>query len=343
MEPVADFDLGEYLKERTFPKSNDECHERDSPLRHRDIKPENILIHGKNVLLADFRTSFSSGMDTRYTHTDTPVIKRYLAPEADNKCRVGRKGDIFSLGCVFLEMTQVMTSPVLYNQKAFPEVRDTFAARVGAEFFNSLLLVEEHQQLRKRIPEQFGFHDAWLNPLLRLIIQMLDLEPDCRPKAEQIIESLSPILEKSGLAAMSCCSSHPEGVIEDAEPSPVADAIEPERYITSGKIMDSPGGPYDVNMILDTGAHSNFMSSDIVSGCDLKPRELPSDRSFVHGVGSFTSEQVVTMRFCTEYLNIQDVHFFVVPTSSMIHLEVVIGLDIIIKYIDNGGTPRQSR
>jgi serine/threonine protein kinase len=75
-------------------------------IRHMDIKPENILVHAENVLLTDFGISkdMSSSFDGR-TRGPLSVEKgEYFAPEIIQKQERGYESDIFSLGCVFLEM-----------------------------------------------------------------------------------------------------------------------------------------------------------------------------------------------------------------------------------------------
>ncbi|KAH7357311.1 serine/threonine kinase 36, fused-like protein, partial [Rhexocercosporidium sp. MPI-PUGE-AT-0058] len=73
-------------------------------IRHRDIKPQNILIHGGDILLTDFGTSFAHAGSTLLTETSTRGTDKYQPPEASTNIRYGRRGDIFSLGCVFFEI-----------------------------------------------------------------------------------------------------------------------------------------------------------------------------------------------------------------------------------------------
>jgi serine/threonine protein kinase len=80
--------------------------------KHLDIKPGNILIKrhpsyrfGHRVYIADFGISRSfPALDRSQTDTPVPRTPKYCAPEVWNRETHGRSADIFSLGCVFLEM-----------------------------------------------------------------------------------------------------------------------------------------------------------------------------------------------------------------------------------------------
>ncbi|KAI2467333.1 kinase-like protein [Annulohypoxylon bovei var. microspora] len=78
-------------------------------IRHKDIKPENILVMGNSVLLTDFGISLdwsASGHTT--TSQEKMKTAKYCAPELDKGEPRNSKSDIWSLGCVFLEMFTVL-------------------------------------------------------------------------------------------------------------------------------------------------------------------------------------------------------------------------------------------
>ncbi|KAF2738108.1 kinase-like protein, partial [Polyplosphaeria fusca] len=74
-------------------------------IRHKDIKPQNILVHQSRLLYTDFGISndFSNSRSTTEGHPG-PFTMRYCAPEVVDWGERNSKSDIFSLGCVFLEM-----------------------------------------------------------------------------------------------------------------------------------------------------------------------------------------------------------------------------------------------
>jgi serine/threonine protein kinase len=79
-------------------------------VRHKDIKPSNILIVNGQVILADFGIS-KDLIDQQTTATTTGNVGTlmYCAPEVlvDNHPR-GRASDVFSMGCVLLEISTVV-------------------------------------------------------------------------------------------------------------------------------------------------------------------------------------------------------------------------------------------
>jgi serine/threonine protein kinase len=83
-------------------------------VKHRDIKPSNILVRNSTVYFTDF------GVAKELTHAATTgsyatvgaFTPRYAAPElsADGSRR-GRATDIYSLGCIFLEIATILVAP----------------------------------------------------------------------------------------------------------------------------------------------------------------------------------------------------------------------------------------
>ncbi|KAK4039237.1 kinase-like domain-containing protein [Parachaetomium inaequale] len=77
-------------------------------IRHKDIKPDNIVIDDFGLpVLTDFGLSkhFETG---QYSEGPTPKTLKYADPEAMHEERRNERSDIFSLGCVFLEMATVL-------------------------------------------------------------------------------------------------------------------------------------------------------------------------------------------------------------------------------------------
>jgi serine/threonine protein kinase len=121
MSPVADYDLAHFMK--TAATDNHKlssmrtffgclaaalAYLHKMRVRHKDIKPPNILVHGTNVLITDFGLARDCN-DTRST-TEGPTGKtpKYAAPEVVNYAPRSYSSDIWSLGCVYLEMLTVL-------------------------------------------------------------------------------------------------------------------------------------------------------------------------------------------------------------------------------------------
>lgn len=160
MSPVADTDLAKYLASN--PASNPGetkilaswlgclaaglSYLHTQGIRHKDIKPANLLIKDGNILYADFNISRAFAVkdlkvcietDEDYDHIasmsmgpseKTPM---YCAPEVANELPRGRKADIFSLGCVYLEIMTVLCGQRLNDwtrYRSYPNNTSTYHA-----------------------------------------------------------------------------------------------------------------------------------------------------------------------------------------------------------------------
>lgn len=80
-------------------------------IRHKDIKPANILISVGSMLFCDF----GSAMDAEFldtTQTEGLALMRtprYISPETQAERQRNEASDVWSLGCVFLEMLVRLT------------------------------------------------------------------------------------------------------------------------------------------------------------------------------------------------------------------------------------------
>jgi serine/threonine protein kinase len=133
MSPVAECDLSTYCLNYT-PKTASE-HELSSffgclssaleylhgiKIRHRDIKPQNVLVKNGAIYLTDFGISLDWENLTRSTTTkDTAKSLIYCAPEVARWEKRNSSSDIWSLGCVFLEMLTVLNGRSVQNLRQF--------------------------------------------------------------------------------------------------------------------------------------------------------------------------------------------------------------------------------
>ncbi|KAG8529726.1 uncharacterized protein KY384_005207 [Bacidia gigantensis] len=84
----------------------------ESGVRHKDVKPANILIdRSGSAILTDFGISkrFTKN-ESHVTSTERAFTKKYGSPEMMNSRPTprGDQSDVFSLGCVFLEMATLL-------------------------------------------------------------------------------------------------------------------------------------------------------------------------------------------------------------------------------------------
>ncbi|KAF2686588.1 kinase-like protein [Lentithecium fluviatile CBS 122367] len=136
-------------------------------IRHKDIKPHNILIHQGSVIYTDFGYSLDHSAIGRSTTTGKPqaFTRLYCAPEVSDHSPRNSKSDIFSLGCVFLEILFV-----LYEELVPPN---------SGECYHESL---ETSRLRSSL--------QGLNRLGMITSDMLHPRPDDRLSAEEITSKL---------------------------------------------------------------------------------------------------------------------------------------------------------
>jgi len=139
-------------------------------IKHQDIKPSNILIKGRTIFLSDFGISkVFEGTDST-TSTSGNVTWKYSSPETAQYGLRGRKADIFSLGCVFLEMF-------------------SFLIYKGRRDFNHFK--KHHFSGNGTYQENLPMVKVWIESLRR------DEEVEENPLLRQLLDSWAPMLEQS--------------------------------------------------------------------------------------------------------------------------------------------------
>jgi serine/threonine protein kinase len=93
-------------------------------VKHKDLKPANILVKGATIIFADFSIS-KEMIDEETTATSnegprgTPMYL-YMALEANSVDeKRGRSVDVFSSGCILLEMAIVFVAPIGWLQRLY--------------------------------------------------------------------------------------------------------------------------------------------------------------------------------------------------------------------------------
>eukprot|EP00933_Yihiella_yeosuensis_P016432 TRINITY_DN14046_c0_g1_i1.p1 TRINITY_DN14046_c0_g1~~TRINITY_DN14046_c0_g1_i1.p1 ORF type:complete len:835 (+),score=168.08 TRINITY_DN14046_c0_g1_i1:109-2613(+) len=140
----------------------DYLHTRDPPILHRDIKGANILVGlDRNVKLTDFGCSKRSGGTA--IHTLKGSIP-WMAPEVMRHSVSGRKADIWSLGCLLIEMST--------------------ASAPWGDFDNCLAAMVRIAMSEETPPVPSNLSST----LQDLIVRCTRRTPEERPSASQILE-----------------------------------------------------------------------------------------------------------------------------------------------------------
>ncbi|KAK5635181.1 hypothetical protein RRF57_010893 [Xylaria bambusicola] len=155
----------------------------DESVKHKDIKPQNILVNERIVFFSDFGISRYFPDGNSVTSGPSRHTRRYSAPEVVKSDKRGRRADIFSLGCVFLEIITVISGHRVRELSAYlnenEEQRNYFenAAKVRSWIEEKLAKVLS--------PPDSG--------ILSTIVKMLDHNPEKRPDAEEVVQTMETL------------------------------------------------------------------------------------------------------------------------------------------------------
>ncbi|KAF2189364.1 kinase-like protein [Zopfia rhizophila CBS 207.26] len=172
-----------------------------SGIKHKDLKPSNVLLSHNGLWVTDFGTATDFSILSRSTtESGERGTPKYFAPEVAAFAPSGRSADIFSLGCIFLE---IFTLCIGYS------LEETQRLRVHHD--------KSFQSNLDRILEWFNFgrisqREPSDSHLLGLVRCMIDRNPANRPTAQLVEEKLELIgglcnTAESAPFFGSCCST----------------------------------------------------------------------------------------------------------------------------------------
>lgn len=197
-------------------------HRLEQPVKHRDINPTNILIDKEgSVILADFDIA------QKYTGwAQSGAASQYNLQYASKSVRDGLERsfdvDVFSLGCVFLEMVTVAFGETLQSLRTHlsghPGIRVTYAAALESGKVSTWL--DHLKTIAADSPDRFPLNNAQVlrateipqrskavELLLHHILRMLNVD------SQSFYGSLEAAWECfSKLAASDCSHCHPAAV-----------------------------------------------------------------------------------------------------------------------------------
>ena len=162
---------------------------------HHDLKPENILIHDKKLILADF--GISRLKPTEPDRNTKTLVQRchddYVAPECykaiTDRQEVGRKSDIWSLGCIFLELLVFFVKNAAAVENFWVDRRLQQGKWILAEFHANGELKPAVQKWINTLRSEMK--EVSLQGMLLLIDNMLKINPEIRPTAANVEDTLS--------------------------------------------------------------------------------------------------------------------------------------------------------
>lgn len=175
---------------------------------HQDIKPQNILVKdNSHVLVTDFGVARSwEGLGRATTTADLDRTWLYAAPEVARGGPKNETADVWSLGCVFLEMCTVLKGRSPAEMRAFfKDHSDSTSFHDNAAAGHVASWVES---LRER-------PDSEPNPALEWVEGMLLVEPLHRCRPFELFDRTVVTSERTGvLFCGACCRDRGESAPE---------------------------------------------------------------------------------------------------------------------------------
>jgi serine/threonine protein kinase len=221
MLQVADTDMKEYLETLDMIETGSERHTMLKPLlmwqgcliqaidylhemkiKHKDLKPANILIKNGHVLITDFgiaKDLIDEETTASVNSGGAQGSPMYMAPEIGLEGRRGRAVDIFSLGCIFLEISTCLIAGPGARAR-FTEYRNLNGScaysRCAAQILNWIWYLwgwyaayNVFQTLVPAFPDDSIFVHQTILPG-ELAFMMLDPNPKTRITSRQLVQRI---------------------------------------------------------------------------------------------------------------------------------------------------------
>jgi serine/threonine protein kinase len=207
-------------------------------IRHKDVKPSNILLSHKGLWLADFGISSDfSALSISQSEAVERGTPKYFAPEVALYDRSGRPADMFSLGCVFLELVALIRGiPLVELRKLRPEQNGSFQANLDHKASWFALLKSRNTRIQHVLCE---------------VESMISTNPSSRPSASRLDRHLSIIAQFGGSRSVSlhgpCCD--PQRFLDEIDHMSMEiehlklEILERDRYIDQLTCSDQPALP----------------------------------------------------------------------------------------------------
>jgi serine/threonine protein kinase len=152
--------------------------------RHFDIRPERLLLHENTIKISDFGLS----LDWTGSHPGTIAgtspgwSSQYCAPEVAKSRPRNAASDMWSLGCVFLEIVTILKG------KTIQEMLDFIGGYGVEESANESTPYHSKPQALTAWMDKLVAISGQDNEPVQWAREMLDISPEKRPNAEKLVD-----------------------------------------------------------------------------------------------------------------------------------------------------------
>lgn len=162
------------------------CYLHENCIRHKDIKPANILVKDHQVYLADFGISldWTELGESTTLGPSTAITHRYCAPEVAELYPRNSSSDLWSLGCVFLEIWTVIKGLTIADLIAHLERSDTMSTYYYLNYEGVLTWLSTVSE-KAGVPSD-NAPQSW-------IFNMLKIDRKARWSARNLLDSIQEV------------------------------------------------------------------------------------------------------------------------------------------------------
>ena len=178
---------------------------------HYDIKPNNILFSDGKLLLSDFGLSrlrrAEDGSQTRFKTGEG----YYMAPECESFAedfkhgRIGRASDVWSLGCILIEILVYFSVEPANGPAAVQQFTEDRKLKIGSwvsyMFFGTSGINPGVQRFLEQCKANQALSDG-LSSLVRIVNTILQFDPAQRPSAAEITRLIFHLTQQTRFAAI---------------------------------------------------------------------------------------------------------------------------------------------
>ena len=248
---------------------------------HHDLKPRNVLVQDGKFLLADFGLSNLKEVREGSKTLFKPRDSEFMAPECEDLDHgfepgiIGRKSDIWSLGCIIAEVQTYITQGK-DGIEGFQVFRRVTVGRFTSSAFHAGRNVNEN------VESWLDKLEAQTTPTGSSVIEhvrsILQLEPEDRPGAEQITLVLRFLALKSKFhAACLLCDSMTDQTNLDL-------LIEKDRFQLWGYVVGLDGSKISGNQANDALRSDTFFQRQYqnISRVEVQLSIAPKSQNDLH-------------------------------------------------------------